>query len=491
MATITPLDPALRRLARILSLGSIATLLDTTMVNIALEHLRVEFGVSVATVQWVSTAYLLALTAVLPVAGWAVERVGSRRLWLASLAAFTAGSVLCALSWSAPTMIVFRVVQGLSGGMLLPLVRIVLIERAGRAQLGRLTGTVVLSTQLAPVFGPVLGGLVVQTLGWRAAFLINVPVGAAAFVLSWRAVGEHTEPRRSPLDVRGVVLLTLGLTALVYGLSAYGTTGTAPVVPIVVGAVSLLGYLGHARLGGRPVIIDLRLFADRNFAACAALVFVFGGAVFGALFLLPLLVQQTRGADVLTAGLLLAPQGLGAMAGTRLVGRWLDRTGATRTPVLVGLALTALGTLGPALSPTGLPTWLLVVGLVVRGAGLSFSLVPTMTATYATLPPDTVASATVASRMLQQIGGSLATAGLAVVLARGIAAHPDHPADAFATAFWITLATTLLAAVAALALPAGRRARWAGRPAPATAGTVAEWAWTTRSTWTSAARRAR
>ncbi|MGW6279521.1 DHA2 family efflux MFS transporter permease subunit [Kribbella sp. NPDC055071] len=447
--TATRLDPRLIRLALVLSLGSAATLLDTTIVSVAINRLSHEFGSPLATIQWVTTAYLLALTAVLPLTSWAVARYGVRRMWFVCLIGFGAGSVLCAFAWSAGALIVFRVLQGLGGGMLLPLIRIAFTEQVDHQQLGRLMSFVIVPTQLAPVAGPVLGGLIIGALNWRWAFLVNVPIIAAAIILSRRLVTGEPSSTRLSLDVRGLLLLSPGLAILIYGLTSYGESGrlAAPaLVGLAAGIVLLLGYGVHALRTATP-IFDLRLFRDRSFSACAALVFSFGGSLFGAMFLLPLYYQRLRGAGPLEAGLLLAPQGVGAIAGTLFVGRILDRTGAARTIMLLGLAGAVVGTLPFALADGSTPVALLAGALVIRGIGLTMALVPSITATYATLPKSDYAAASMGTRMLQQVGGSLGTAVLAVVLQRG----------SFPAAFWTTIAGTAVAAGAALALPARRQ----------------------------------
>ncbi|TCC42374.1 DHA2 family efflux MFS transporter permease subunit [Kribbella speibonae] len=443
--TETRLEPRLIRLALVLSIGSAATLLDTTIVSVAIDRLTREFGSPLATIQWVTTAYLLALTAMLPLTGWAVARFGTRWVWRFCLTGFLLGSVLCAVAWSAGALIVFRVIQGLGGGMLLPLLRIVLAEQAGQDKLGRVMSFVIVPTQLAPVVGPVLGGLIIGAFDWRWAFLVNVPVIVAALALSRGLVTGGPAETRQPLDLRGLALLSPGLAILVYGLTSYGEIGrlsTVATTGLIAGIVLLLGYGVHALRTVTP-LLDLRLFRDRSFSACAALVFIFGGSLFGAMFLLPLYYQQIRAATPLEAGLLLAPQGIGAMIGTVFVGRILDRTGATRTIMLAGLALAVAGTVPFAIAGSGTPVAVLAVALVVRGAGLTASLLPSITATYATLPKSQYAAATTGTRILQQIGGSLGTAVLAVILQRG----------SFPAAFWTAVAITAAAALAALALP--------------------------------------
>lgn len=454
MTTITGaerrLDPGLVRLALVLSLGGIAALLDTTIVAVAIDRLSHEFAAPVATIQWVTTAYLLALTAVIPLSGWTAERFGGARMWVVALALFLLGSVGCGLAWSVGSLIGFRVLQGLGGGLLLTLVRTLLVGRAPNDALGRLMTFVIVPTQLAPVFGPVLGGLVVSTLGWRWAFFVNVPVCVLAIVFSLKMVRGGPAAERSRLDVLGLALLSPGLALLVFGLSEFGLSGTfggRALAGSAAGVALLAAYMMHAlRTRIRPVL-DLRLFRDRAFRASAALVFVFGGSLFGALLLLPLFFQQVRGASPLQAGLMMAPQGLGAITATYFVGRLLDRTGASRRIAVIGLVLCVAGTVPLALAGPGTPVWLLVVTLYVRGLGLTTALLPTITATYATLPRTDVAAATAGTRVLQQVGGSLGTAVLAVVLQRS---------GSFGPAFWITVAITCAAFAAAIGLPSRR-----------------------------------
>jgi len=431
------LEPRLVRLALLMSLGSFAAALDITVVGVAINRLSSDLGGGIAAASWVTTAYLLALTAVLPLTGWIVARVGTRRAWIGTLAVFLVGSALCGLAWSLPALIGFRVLQGLGGGMLLPLVRIVLAEQAGPERMGRLMTFVIVPAQIAPILGPVLGGLVVGGLDWRWAFLLNVPVCVVALALSARLVPAGSPAPRTPLDVRGLLLLSTGLAALVYGLTADG------VIAMVAGAVLLAGYAWHALRSRRTPVLDLRLFRDRSFTACSVLVFVFGGSLFGATFLLPLLFQNVLGTDPLTAGLLMAPQGVGAMVGTVIVGRLVDRGISARTLVLTGIALSVLGTLPFLFAGPATPVPLLVAALVVRGFGLITALLPSTTATYATLPRSDYAAATTGTRIAQQVGGSLGTAVLAAVLA----------GSGFGAALGVTVGITALAAVGALLLP--------------------------------------
>ncbi|MFE1877942.1 DHA2 family efflux MFS transporter permease subunit [Streptomyces sp. NPDC059496] len=452
-----PLDPPLVRLALVLMLGSFAAGLDTTIVNIAIDSLRSHFHAAVGTVQWVSTAYLLALTMIVPLTAWAADRFGARRMWLTSLTVFLAGSMLCGMAWSTGSLIGFRVLQGLGGGMLLPLVRTILARAAGKERMGRAMVFVAVPGSLTPVLGPMLGGLVINSLDWRWAFYINAPLCLLALALSWRMLPrdhEHTATVR--LDGLGLILLPLGLGSLVFGISEIGNnggdlSGTA-LIGLAAAAVLLLCYTFHALQAKITPILDLRLFKVRSFTASSMMLFLFGGSFYGALFLLPLYYQQARGASVLHAGLLLAPLGCGMALAMSKVGKLIDRTGAERTITLTGMVLATGGIVPFALVGPHTSAFLLGAATFVTGLGLGAVTLSAFTSTYRGLSPAQIAPATSASRILQQVGGTLGTVFLAVLLqqAIGTAATPD---SAFAHTFTWALALTSLAVVPALLLP--------------------------------------
>jgi EmrB/QacA subfamily drug resistance transporter len=416
-----------RPIAIVVVVGAIMSILDATIVNVALQTLREDLHVSLATIQWVSTGYLLALAAVIPLTGWMAERFGPRRVWMVAVAAFVATSVLCGAAWSAGTLIAFRVLQGLAGGMIMPIGMITLAQAAGPKRMGRVMSVVGVPMLLGPVVGPVLGGLLLDNFSWRWIFYVNVPVGAIGLVLAYkllptaRAAGRASEAGHGtpPLDKLGLLLLSPGVAAIVFGLSEVGTHRTLATVsawlPILLGSAMVATFVARATRIEHP-LVEVRLFRSRGFSAAAATTSLVGAALFGSMILLPLYYQVVRGQSPLDAGLLMMPQGVGAALGMNVGGRLTDRIGAGRV-VPVGLLVLALGTIPYATIGGDTSYGILLAGLFVRGLGLGATMMPAMAAAYATLDSGAqVPRATPMLNVLQRIGGSLGVAVLTVVL---------------------------------------------------------------------------
>ena len=405
--------------AGVATLGLIMAVLDTTIVNVALDTLSRDLHAPLSTIQWVSTGYLLSLAAVIPLSGWVTERFGSKRTWIASIALFCVGSGLCALATSAGMLIAFRVLQGLGGGMLVPVGFTLVAQSAGPARVGRALAVVGVPILLGPIFGPIIGGLIVDSAAWQWIFVVNVPIAVVAIVVAARLL--HSDAGRADagaLDWVGAALLCPGLAGIVFGLSETETQGGIghPLAfgPILAGFVLIGLFVWHSLRVARP-LIELRLFRARGFRAAAIATFLLGAALFGSLLVLPLYYQVDRGESALNAGLLLAPQGIGAALMLPISGRLTDRIGGG--PVVVaGCSVIALATLPLAFVSDHTPYALLGGVLFVRGLGLGASIQPTTAAAYALLDSSQVPRATAALNTLRQLGGSIGTALLAVVL---------------------------------------------------------------------------
>jgi EmrB/QacA subfamily drug resistance transporter len=457
------LDPALVRLCVVVVIGSVAPLLDTTIVSVALETLGRRFGADLSTIQWAMSGYLLAMAMVIPATGWAVERFGARRLWIWSVVAFGVGSVLAGVAWSAGSLIAFRILQGVGGGAILPVGATLLMQAAGPRRLGRVTAAVSVPAQIAPIAGLLIGGLVVQAVSWRWCFFLNVPVCVAAAVLAFRVVPAAPGEPAQRLDVRGLALLTPALGALTYGLSRVGTAGFGdPTVlaPLAIGTGLLAAFVVHARRTDLP-LIDVRLFARRSFAAATAMLLLLSGSLFGSMVIVPLYVQQVWGAGALAAGVALAPQFAGTLVALTFVGRLADRLPA-RDIVLGGVFVAVLGTLPFTQVAHEPDAVLLGAALFVRGIGFGAASVTLVTAAYRDIAQEQVPRATSALQIGQRIGPPLGAAALAVVLQHQLSAAPV--AAAYGSTFWWSLAFTAPALVTAVFLRRVRPAAISAEP---------------------------
>jgi EmrB/QacA subfamily drug resistance transporter len=471
-----PIDRALLVVASVVVLGAVMSILDTTVVNVAINTLAGKFHTSLPTIQWVATGYTLALATVIPLSGWIADRFGTKRLYMISIALFLVGSALSGLAWSSASIILFRVLQGLGGGMIMPAGMTILTRAAGPQRIGRVMSIIGVPMLIGPILGPILGGWLVADVSWRWIFFINVPIGIVALLLAARVLPRDVAAHEQRLDYVDLLLLSPGLALVIYGLaetnSAGGFGAGKVLVPLIAGLVLLAGFVRHA-LRARDPLIDLRLFTDRVFATSSLTLVLVAISVFGSFLLLPLYFQAVRGESALQSGLLLAPQGLGSMIAMPLAGQLSDRTGSGRI-VPAGLVAVGLAVLG--LTQIGARTsyWLISVDLFVFGLGLGFTMMPVFTGAMQTMRDAAVARASTALNILQQTGASVGTAVLSVLLASALtsrlgghatigvaAAVPPSVrarlappmAAAFGQTFWWALGLIAVAFAGSLALP--------------------------------------
>jgi EmrB/QacA subfamily drug resistance transporter len=437
-------------------LGAVMSILDTTIVNVALDSLSHDLHAALSQIQWVVTGYMLSLAAVIPVSGWAARRLGAKQVFVGSLIVFTIGSILCGLSTTTTQIILFRVLQGVGGGMIMPLAQMIMANEAGPQRMGRVMSLVAVPMMLAPILGPTLGGILIQTLGWRWIFFVNLPVCVVAVALAVRILPRTIGSKTDRLDVLGLFLMSGGLVGITYGLAEIGTLGTfdsARVwVPIIVGALMVTGFVFHALHVKHP-LLDLNLYRRWNFSAASITMFALGAAVFGAMILMPLYWQQVRHESVIATGLLTAPQGLGMAIAMPVAGKLTERWGGG--PVaLFGVIVTTVTTIPFCLIGAHTSVASLSIWMMLRGLGLGFSFMPAMTAAFATLKRHELSHATPQLNVLNRVGGSIGTAVLAVVLQRAlVGAHtPAAAADAYGTAFWWSAALSALAIIPCVVL---------------------------------------
>lgn len=440
-----------------LLVGGIAAILDSTMVTLAVHTLTRDLNATAGTIQWVTTAYLLAMAVAIPLTGWLEQRLGGKRSWMLALAGFLVGSVLCACAWNAGSLIAFRAIQGLAGGLIMPLMMTLAMKAAGGKASTKLMASISIPTALGPILGPVIGGIILNALSWRWLFLVNVPLVAAGLLLAQLLLKADTSSgTRTRIDWVGLVLLAPGLVGILFGLAQLSHHGTIAefdvLAPLIAGVALTTAFVIWALRATNP-LIDVRLLRFRSLGSASAVMFTAGAALYAGMFLLPLYFQQAQGKSVLTAGLLMIPQGVGALAARTFIGGLVDRLGA-RTVTMASFGLTAVATVPFAFAGAGTNLVWLGGVLLLRGIGVGALLIPPMATAYRDVPHEGISHASMATRITQQIGASFGTAIVAVVLQFLLTQGSAH---AFTATFWWTVGITLVAFIPALWMP-GRTA---------------------------------
>ncbi len=446
---------AIRNALIIVGLGATMSAVDATVTNVALNTLEHDLRASVASVQWVISAYLLAVAGVIPVSGWASRRFGARQVYVASLALFGLSSALCALAGSLQMLVACRLLQGIAGGMLVPLGQLIAAEVAGTSRMGKMVSRIWMFSSIGSMIGPSLGGALLQGLGWRWIFMINVPISLIATVAALYLLPQTPSRPAGRLDIGGLLRLSIGVPAIVFGLTQAEQTGSlmspSALLPLLAGVLLGADFVRHALRSVRP-LLNIRLFARPTFSASMFAIFLVDIAWFGVLVLLPLCFQQLRHLDPLSAGLLMAPQGLGTAVGMWLCGRLGDgplarQLGAIGAFVLVGTTMLLAG-FGASLS-----TLLICVTLLVAGFGAGVSWVPATAASYLGMARHEISHGSPLVTVTMRLGASFGTALAAVMLEAQLRAHAlvaDHVSAAYHAVFQWEAGLALVAALAYL-----------------------------------------
>ena len=419
------IDGAVLKIAGVVVLGAVMSILDITVVNVALPTFQSVFAdgdelIAYSTVAWTVTGYTLALATVIPMTGWAADRFGTKRLYLTAIGLFTAGSVLCATATSINMLIGFRVLQGLGGGMLMPLGMTIMTRAAGPKRMGRLMAILGVPMLLGPILGPIIGGWLIAHASWHWIFLINLPIGMISLVYAWTVLPKDTPEPSESFDFLGMALMSPGLASFLYGVSsipgaANGDYGYDRVwITMIVGAVLVVAFVFHSFRPEHP-LLDLRLFENRNLTVSIITMFLFAAAFFGGLLLVPTYFQAVRGESTLAAGLLVAPQGIGAMLTMPIAGALSDKLPVGRI-VPVGIVLIVIGMFGLTQVTDDTSYGLLIAELVVMGFGMGATMMPLFTSALKTLRAHEVARGSTLLNIVQQIASSVGVAVMSVVL---------------------------------------------------------------------------
>ncbi|QKV19487.1 DHA2 family efflux MFS transporter permease subunit [Oricola thermophila] len=398
-------------------LATIMQVLDTTIANVALPTMTGDLGASIDTITWVLTSYIVAAAIMTPVTGWLSDRFGRRELFLASIVGFTVTSMLCGLSWSLESMVVFRIFQGLFGAAIVPLSQTFLLDINPKERHGQAMAMWGAGIMVGPIIGPTLGGWLTESLNWRWVFFINLPVGIIAFLGS-AAYLPRIARRLRGFDFFGFAMLSLGVGALQMMLDRGAEVDWFSAVEIWIElGLSLTGFWVFTihLLTGEDTFIDAAIFRDRNFVTGLVFIFVVGIILLASLALLPPMLSNLFNHSTILTGLVMAPRGVGTMISMILVGR-LVRVVDARLLVVAGLGLTAVSLhMMTGFSPQMDDRPIIVSG-IIQGLGLGLVFVPLSTVAFATLPPHFRTDAASLFSLVRNIGSSIGISIVTVML---------------------------------------------------------------------------
>jgi EmrB/QacA subfamily drug resistance transporter len=460
------------------------SIMDATIVNVALPTIGRDFKVSVTSVDSISIAFLVSLAVFIPASGWLGDRLGGKRVLLAAIALFTAASALCGLASSLGELVAFRVLQGAGGGMLAPVGMAMLYRAFPPAERIRAAAILTVPTTFAPALGPVLGGLLVTDLSWRWVFYVNLPIGVAAFAFGLIFLEQTAQARPGRFDLPGFLLSGLGLGLAMYGVSEGPDLGWRQ--PQVLGTIAagavLLAAMVVVELRSAAPLVDLRLLANRLFRSGNGVIVLASVAFLGTLYAISLYYQDGRGLSALGSGLSTFPEALGVMGGAQLASRVLYPRLGPRRHISIGLVGTSvsialLALLGPQTS-----LWWARLLMVTLGLSMAQVFVPVQAAAFATITPAATGRASTMFNAVRQLGGAVGVAVLTTVIVlvgpvHLVAGHAVANLTAYRVAFLAAAAIALSAvacsltirdADAASTIPTHRR-QPAAAPAPTAA----------------------
>lgn len=397
--------------------GVFMDILDTTSVNVALPTLGREFHATTSQIEWVVIGYLLSLAVWIPASGWLGDRFGTKKIYLFALAMFTAASALCGLATSLNELIVFRLLQGVGGGMLVPVGTAMLFRAFPPIERAKASTVLIVPTVLAPALGPVVGGWLVTDHSWRWIFYLNLPIGVFAFLLGLFGLREHREPTAGRFDLPGFVLSGLGLACVLFALSRGPQEGwLAPdvIIPGIVGVVSFIALVFVETHVAEPML-ELRLLKERMFRNANIVTALTFGAFAGILFLLPIFLQELLGLTAFESGLTTFPQAVGMVLASQVAGR-LYHTVGPRKLVIGGVVAMTIVTFPFVFVGFGTSLWVIRLIMFSRGLSMAFAFVPLQAASYANITSADTGRASAIYSTQRQVAAALGVAVLATVL---------------------------------------------------------------------------
>ena len=437
-------------------LSMFMAIMDITIVNVALPTIGREFHVSPSSVDVVVTSFLVSLAVTIPASGWLGDRFGTKRILLMAIAIFTVASVLCGQAHNMTELVVYRILQGVGGGMLTPVGMAMLYRAFPPEERVRASRILIVPTALAPALGPVLGGVFVTQLSWRWVFYANLPIGIFAFVFGLLFLREHRESHPGRFDLAGFVLAGAGFALLMYSISEGPAHGWS--TPLIAGTgiagALLIGALVIVELKIREPLLDLRLLRDRLFGTASVVIFLAMAGFLATLYMVSLYYQDGLGLSALASGLSTFPEALGVMVGAQIAGHLYPRVGPRRL-MFWGLVVAGAMMCLLALGGYGTSLWYFRAVLLVMGMGIGNVFVPTQAAGFATITPASMGRASGFFNADRQLGGAVGVALLTTALATVGAGHLVdgvlHPdLSAYHLAFLVAAGLVFLGAISAL-----------------------------------------
>jgi DHA2 family multidrug resistance protein len=406
--------------------AALMALIDISIVNVALSDIRASFGTPIDQIGWVSTGYMMANIVVIPMTGWFQRRFGYARYFSTSVFVFTAASALCGLAWNLPSLVVFRILQGMGGGAIIPTTQAILFQRYPRHQHGTAAALFGLGAITGPLLGPTIGGYLIEWSTWHWIFLVNVPVGIAVGLAIPRVVHEPGfASDRRPIDKVGIGLLAVGMASLQYVLEEGNREGWGDsnliLVLGAVSAISLVTFIAHELETANPVV-DLRVFGNRNYTAGTGLNFLLGFALFGASYLFSLYCGAVMHYQALDIGRVFLVAGLAQVLLMPLIGRLANKVDP-RYMLLFGVSMATWSQWVAAHLQSHAAFYDLVWPNMIRSLGLGFVFIPVSIAALSDLAPQQRGNATGLFNLTRELGGSLGTAWMGKVVADGITSH--------------------------------------------------------------------
>ncbi|HSI26148.1 MAG TPA: DHA2 family efflux MFS transporter permease subunit [Aeromicrobium sp.] len=397
--------------------GMFMSVLDTSIINVAVPTIQSTFGAATDEVAWIVTAYALTLGVIVPLSAWLADRFGSSRVYIVALLLFGAASALCGLAWNLESLIAFRIIQAIPGGILPPLSMAMLYRIVPPHQIGRAMGMYGLGIVVAPAIGPTLGGYLVEYVDWRLIFFINVPVGIVAALAAISILPKFPATGRPKFDIWGFITVATGLFSLLLALSegeSWGWT-SFPVVALMCVSVVALALFVVIEMEVDQPLLNVRVFSTWEYTNSLLIISVLSIGLFTVLFYIPVFLQTAQGIGAFEAGIVLLPQALVMAISMPIAGRLYDRIGP-RWPALIGLAIASLGTW--MLRDLDVNTTHTEVALILmlRALGMGMAMMPIMTGGLAALPPSIVPSGSAFNNVIQRASASLGLAILAAVL---------------------------------------------------------------------------